>query len=127
MARIQQVALVGHCGPDTYLLRSKVRQVLGDVPVAMVNDDAELGGYLSPASLLMVNRVLDGAFEAGDGIALIESLARRQAAPVMMLISNYADAQDRAVAAGAWRGFGKAELGLASTDQRLKEATSHEN
>jgi hypothetical protein len=36
-----------------------------------------------------------------------------------MLITNYADHQDAAVAAGAHRGFGKKELGLPVTHQRL--------
>ena len=37
-----------------------------------------------------------------------------------MLVSNYADAQQAAVAAGAIEGFGKAELGADETEEKLR-------
>jgi hypothetical protein len=40
----------------------------------------------------------------------------------MMLVSNYADAQQAAVAAGALPGFGKRELGTPRVSQLIRDA-----
>lgn len=61
-------------------------------------------------ALVLVNRILDR--NGTEGLALIRRL---QADPVtqdtpIMLVSNYADAQDAAVALGAQRGFGKNDI-----------------
>jgi hypothetical protein len=90
------------------------------VALKSANDDAALGTYTRPDALLLINRVLDGRFDAGTGVDLIEQLAGRQPAPKLMLISNYPDAQARAVEAGALPGFGKSELGSPDTAMKLK-------
>ena len=59
--------------------------------------------------MLLINRVLGWGFNGG-GVELIASLRDGDDAPEMMLISNYADAQQAAVEAGALPGFGKSEL-----------------
>jgi hypothetical protein len=122
MSRIKRVVLVGHCGPDSYMLRSKVQQALPGLAIEAADAEDELERTAGPDSLLLINRALDYGFTASNGVELIRNLSRRDDRPVMMLISNYADAQSEAQAAGALPGFGKSELGKASTEERLRKA-----
>ena len=102
------ILLVGHCGPDAHLLASAARGAVPGAKVVAVPDQQRLDEAMATASLLLVNRVLDGGFEAESGIDLIRSLTKRNgAAPPALLISNYEDAQRDAEAAGARPGFGK--------------------
>jgi hypothetical protein len=111
--RVGLERLAGHCVPDSFSLS---RTVKGSVPGAetkRVNSDKDLKGLLAEASLLLVNRALDGRFHAADGIELMRAL-RAQAddgvLPRMMLVSNYPEAQAAAEEVGAAPGFGKREL-----------------
>jgi CheY-like chemotaxis protein len=63
-----------------------------------------------PFDLVLVNRVFD--FDGDSGIDFIRQMnANEQLRKIpVMLVSNYEDAQARAVAAGAQPGFGKASL-----------------
>lgn len=123
MATISQVVLVGHCGADQFMLDRMVRHALGDdVTIASANDDRVLKTYVSSASLLLVNRELDGYFAAASGVELIRQLVHQTDPPAAMLISNYADAQQKAVDAGAQRGFGKSQLREADAIDQLKQA-----
>lgn len=115
------VLLVGHCGPDAYMLRSAVRSALPNAEIVMVDDEATLAAKLDSANLLLVNRVLDGRFESDDGIGLIASLSPDRPAR-FMLVSNFADAQARAEAAGAVPGFGKSQIRSEETTRRLRAA-----
>lgn len=121
---VRDVVLVGHCGPDAWMLRSFVQNTLPGARVAMVDNWQDLEAQLSSNALLLVNRVLEYGFDADDGVALIAQLAARPDPPAMMLVSNYADAQAAAVKAGARPGFGKAELGSTQTAQRLRDAAA---
>lgn len=117
------VALVGHCGPDSWMLKSVVERAFPVAHVAMVNDAASARLHAEKADLLMVNRELDGDFGTGSGLDLIRvlmSLPRRRAA--IMLVSNYADAQAQAEALGAAPGFGKAKAGTPEAAQRMRAA-----
>jgi len=120
--RPPRVLLVGHCGPDTHMLRSAVRRALPEAEVVSVLTQKEL--ETNAADLLLVNRVLDGSFETSSGVDLIRKVASRRAGehPAMMLISNYSDAQDEARAAGALPGFGKREVNAQATASLLREA-----
>lgn len=118
--RINTVVLVGHCGFDQSSLSRAVAAMLPGVAVKSANDSADLTPYARPDALLLVNRVLDGRFDAGTGVDLIQQLAETQPAPKMMLISNYPDAQAQAVRAGALPGFGKNELGDPDTAKKLR-------
>jgi len=119
-AAIGKVVLVGHCGFDQASIGRAVAGALPGVAVESVYDNSGLDQHASPDALLLVNRVLDGRFGTGSGVDLIEQLSGREAPPVMMLISNYPDAQAQAVEAGALRGFGKSELGLPQTAKLLQ-------
>lgn len=107
------VLLVGHCGPDASMLRAALRSALPDVSLESVNDGRRLEALVGSADLALVNRALDGEFEAADGIELIRKLGVNVGpgkGPVLMLVSNYPEAQAAASAAGAAPGFGKSDL-----------------
>ena len=112
------VLLVGHCGPDAFMLKSAMRSHVPGAKVKMVTDDATLSKLIGDASLVLVNRVLDGRFPSDDGIGLIEILAPIAPGKVM-LISNFADAQARAEAVGAVPGFGKTDMRSDTTRERI--------
>lgn len=115
------ILLVGHCGPDAYMLRSAVRSAVPEADIHMIEDEAQLASRLGSADLVLVNRVLDGSFDSDDGVGLIAALAPRASAR-FMLISNFPDAQARAEAAGAVPGFGKADMRSDETRRRIASA-----
>lgn len=106
--RNRKVLLVGHCRPDSYAMRAALGRFAPGAEFVDVTDERELAEH-ADADALLVNRVLDGDFQSGSGLALIEKLpAERRGRAV--LISNLADAQRQAEALGATPGFGKSEL-----------------
>ncbi len=115
------ILLVGHCGPDAFMLKSMARSFAPGAEIIMVNDEQALVDQLGAAKLMLVNRVLDGAFESEDGIGLIEQHAQR-AAGKFMLVSNFDDAQERALAVGAVPGFGKTNMRSDETRERIESA-----
>lgn len=119
-----RIVLVGHCGPDAAALRSAIRSHLTSAEVAAVDDPAALEAELSRADVLLINRVLDGSFGGQRGVELIAALVRRRAGsrPVLMLVSNDAEAQRAAESAGAMPGFGKRAMYDAGTRDRLMAA-----
>lgn len=117
------ILLVGHCGPDAFMLRSTARSFVPEAKIEMINDMAKVLDKLDTANLILVNRVLDGQFDSDDGIGLIEQLAPK-AKGKLMLVSNFEEAQARAVAVGAIPGFGKSNMRSDETRQRLIDALS---
>ena len=95
-----EVVLVGHCGPDEWMLRSAVERALPGVPIETVHDEASLEPHLSAGRVLLVNRVLDGGFANTSGLDVIAMAVPR--GPTTLLVSNFEDAQQAAVAAGAF-------------------------
>lgn len=122
---LQRVVLVGHCGPDSGMLRRAVEKALPHCEVTHADRARELEEQSNASSLLLVNRVLPAGLGESAGIELIRTLQQRDASrrPTAMLVSNYEDAQREAEAAGALPGFGKAELGRAETREKLRRAT----
>jgi len=107
------VLLVGHCMPDSFSLSRAVKASGADAATKRVNTGRALEEHLEGAALLLVNRALDGRFDAADGIELIRALRERgdeASAIPMLLVSNYPEAQAAAEAAGALPGFGKHDL-----------------
>ncbi len=124
MSNPKTVVLVGHCGPDMFMLKTAVGRALPEATIVFVNDTVALSEYLTSDSLLLVNRELDGGFDRQSGIDLISQIASQDDPPVAMLISNLEDAQSQAVAAGAKPGFGKSQLYEESTAEILRESMS---
>jgi hypothetical protein len=117
------IGLVGHCGPDSYMLRSAVKYAAREAEVRMINDESALDAALEQgADLLLINRVLDGGFTHHEGTGLIGAIKARGATARLMLISNYPDAQRAAEAAGAMPGFGKSEIGTSKMRDALTRA-----
>ena len=116
------VALVGHCGFDSGSLRRMATTAFPDAKVTMVSDDDTLQKLRNPQTLLLVNRVLDGRFSAATGVELIAAQCAGDAAPQAMLVSNYADAQQSALDAGALPGFGKNDVSDPGILDRLRTA-----
>ena len=105
------------------MLKSMLGKAAPDHAVEVVNTEQDLDAVLARASLLLVNRVLDGRFPSESGIELIERLnARERNTPPMILVSNLDDAQAQAARAGAMPGFGKSELYAPETIERVREA-----
>ena len=113
---------MGHCGFDASTLQSSVQRIAGDIPVMMVNSRAKLDEHSGTGTLMLINRVLDGRLDADGGIDLIAQLSGGDASPKMMLISNYADAQEQAEQAGAMPGFGKSDIRDSATETLLHQA-----
>jgi hypothetical protein len=119
---VTRVGLVGHCGFDAPQLERLVQAALPEATVHVINRQNELDEVAGEGCLLLINRVLDGRFDADDSLAMIRTYAEQDHGPRTMLISNYADSQDEAVAAGAVRGFGKNALGDPKTAEQIRHA-----
>lgn len=118
-----RVALVGHCGPDQWALRSAVSSALPGAEFHQFNDEDSLTQRLGELDIALINRVLDGRFASESGVELIRRLAGGAGTrPRLLLISNFANAQQEAEAAGAFPGFGKADVNSETAKQRLREA-----
>lgn len=114
--------LVGHCMPDQFMLKSAVKRAVDGAVIEVVNDHGSLAAHLHSQAVLLVNRVLDGVFDTRCGIELIGRVVNGAESPVCLLISNYDDAQQQAIAAGARPGFGKSALYGAEMATRLRDA-----
>jgi two-component system, chemotaxis family, chemotaxis protein CheY len=119
----KKVALVGHCGPDASYLRSAVSGSVRGATILMIDEAARLEKALSDGvDLVLMNRQLDWGFETEEGVELIRQLRTKHPNVKAMLVSNYPEAQQEAVAAGALPGFGKREIGTSRVTDLLKSA-----
>jgi CheY-like chemotaxis protein len=118
----KRVLSVGQCAADHWGIS---RTLEGAFPVEVVSADtsAEAMDKLrqDKFALVLINRIFDA--DGASGLDLIRKLkADPQVAGVpVLLVSNYADAQQEAVKAGAAPGFGKAALGRAEMLERVRE------
>jgi two-component system chemotaxis response regulator CheY len=82
-------------------------------------DDALAALRRESFDLVLINRKLD--VDYSDGIEILRAIKTDSAltSTPVMLVTNYPEHQQAAVAAGAEPGFGKAELGLAATREKL--------
>ncbi len=116
--------LVGHCWADRIGLRSAVKRAVRGARIERADDLPALRSRLGRGDVLLINRVLGDGFETGSGVELIRLLAETGDAESAMLISDHANAQDEAVAAGAQTGFGKSQLRDQATAQLLRHAAA---
>ncbi len=117
------VLSIGQCRPDnaaiTHFLTSNF-----DVEVLATDlvDDSLTALQKNSVDLILINRKLDTDYSDGMEIMKqIRSNPQTEQIPVM-LISNFPESQEQAVAAGATYGFGKAELSSPETVQRVRDA-----
>jgi CheY-like chemotaxis protein len=116
----KRVLDVGNCVPDFTTLTGYLTSHF-DCEVLHADDGDAAMAALSRGNvdLIVVNRELDCDGSPGaDIIRRLKADPATAAIPVM-LITNFADHQDAAVALGAVRGFGKKEYGKPETLQRL--------
>jgi len=112
--------LVGHCGADSYSIANAVKRAVPEAEIAHAADLATARKHAESGAILLVNRVLDTGFGTDSGVELIAALANREPRPTLALVSNFVDAQQAAVAAGAQPGFGKSDLGFPKTTELLR-------
>jgi DNA-binding NarL/FixJ family response regulator len=95
---------------------------LPDVTVTRVNSPAELERSCRDghADLLLVNREPVGFDE--EGIEIVRHVAGQFPGTKVMLVSDYPEAQEEAVRAGALQGFGKALMGSEELGKRVEAA-----
>lgn len=119
------VALVGHCGPDSWMLKSMVQRTLPNAEISMINSAEQLWSESATLQVLLINRVLEGEFPSKSGIELIRALTEKSKSSTVLqalLISNFPDAQAEAEAVGALPGFGKSELNQPAAADKLRAA-----
>jgi DNA-binding response OmpR family regulator len=109
----KRVLSVGQCQTDNGSLRWMLRSRF-DAEVVAAANGAEAMEKLDREhiDLVLVNRVLDA--DGSPGVDVVRKVKQASAVPVM-LVSNHADAQAEAVAAGAVPGFGKSALAADAT------------
>src|SRR5207244_3754452 len=117
----KKVLSLGQCAADNYAISHFMERNFG-ARVAAADTFPEALAQLraGPFDLVLVNRILDR--NGASGVAFISQLKQDDAlagVPVV-LVSNYMDAQQQAVARGALPGFGKAALGDAKTVDKLR-------
>jgi CheY-like chemotaxis protein len=117
----KRVLDVGNCVPDfSAISRFLTKNFDCEVLQADKADDALETLRKQPVDLITVNRKLDCDYSDGiDVIRQIKADPELKDIPVM-LITNYSEHQDAAMAIGAVRGFGKLEYGRPETLQRLQ-------
>lgn len=116
-----RILSVGQCGADSRAIASLLTGQLGaTVDAAATAADARRKVGATPYRLVLVNRIFDA--DGDSGLSLIGELAGMAGGPPVMLVSDRADAQTSAVAAGAMPGFGKAALRQPGTLATIKRA-----
>ncbi len=116
----KRVLSIGQCVPDDgAILRFLSTHFDIQMVRAVDEQDALARIRTEPYDLILVNRKLD--IDHSDGLEVIRSI---QADPdinttAVMLVSNYPDAQEKAIQIGAEMGFGKMEYNKAEVIERL--------
>ncbi|HQR42560.1 MAG TPA: response regulator [Gemmatales bacterium] len=115
----KKVLSVGNCAYDFGTLQSALQQHFS-VDVQGVDTAAEAEQLVKQHKydLIVVNRVFD--INQDSGIALIKRLKEHQVATPMVLLSNYPEYQQEAIAAGASPGFGKNQVGKPAMVEAVK-------
>lgn len=107
----KRVLDVGNCGPDYAAIRHFLTSQF-DCELVQAHGLADALDEMrnQEFALVLVNRKLDRDYS--DGIEIVKAIqANEELKPTpIMLVTNYPEHQDAAVAIGAERGFGKLEL-----------------
>lgn len=118
-----EIISVGNCAFDHGQLVSLLSTVAPRATVRGVDSAEDAINAVQRAGddcrLILINRVFDRTHQSG--IELIQQLSEQGCTAPIMLISNYADAQQQAVAAGALPGFGKSQMQDPKVAERLRD------
>lgn len=117
---MRKLLIVGQCDFDYQRIRhitTKSYEI--EVHRAGSLDDALQSALDRQFDLILINRLLDT--DRSEGMAVLQELKSNPATEntPAMIISDYQETQDAAVAAGAKRGFGKASLDTPETFKLL--------
>ena len=114
------VLSVGQCRPDQAAITHFLTSHFGvQVITADHYEDALMAVRDTSVDLVLINRKLDADYS--DGLEILVALKADPATsgiPVM-LVSNFAEWQEKAIQKGAVSGFGKAELASPATREKL--------
>ena len=116
----RKVLDVGQCNFDNSRI-SHILQQHFDVEVdrSHSHDEAIKSALDTPYDLILINRILDADATAGmDILSSLKTQPSTAETPVM-IVSNYQETQDEAVARGAVAGFGKSSLDSEETIAKL--------
>jgi len=114
-----RVLSVGQCVPDNMSLKSFLTGTF-DATYETADSKEEAvemtkgGDY----ALVLVNRKLDADYS--EGMEVLKAIKGESQELPVMIVSNFEEAQQSAVAAGGEYGFGKSELGDPEVVNRLK-------
>ena len=116
----RRVLDVGQCDFDHGNLTNMLTEAFGaGVERASTGEEAVEAVRTGHFDLVMVNRILDADGASGlDLIAQLQGSADTSSTPTI-LVSNFSDAQEAAVALGARPGFGKSALDATETQELL--------
>ena len=117
----KKVLSVGQCGFDHAAIARLLTQKFDlEVESAARATDALQSLREGDFSLVCVNRIFDA--DGSEGLDLLREIKAdpELAGLPVMLVSNFSEAQQAAVAEGAIHGFGKAELASPSVQERLQ-------
>lgn len=117
----KQVLSIGQCAPDNATLSRYLASHFGAEVVAACTQVEGLQKLESASfDLVLVNRKLDIDYSDGmEVLRAIKAVPSHATVPVMM-ITNYPEYQEAAVAAGAVLGFGKLEYDKPDTLEKLR-------
>jgi CheY-like chemotaxis protein len=117
---------VGNCAPDHAAIRNYIE---GRFDARVMQSDAwsDTAAILErePVDLILVNRKLD--VDYSDGLEMVRRLkaSPKWSSIPVMLVTNYEEHQRLAVQEGALPGFGKLELTLPRTEERIGQALGY--
>ena len=114
------VLSIGQCRPDQAAISHYLTSHFGaKILTADLPADAYQMLKTHSVDLVLVNRMLDA--DGSDGMRILQQIREDETTGTVpvMLVSNFEEWQQKAVALGAKYGFGKAELNQSDTRQRL--------
>ena len=115
-----RILSVGQCGFDQFGLSRRLKKGFAAEVATADSASAAISALRSaPFDLVLVNRIFDA--DGTEGLDLIREIKADPtlAATPVMLVSNYAEAQNEATSLGALPGFGKSEIGTTAFQNRL--------
>jgi two-component system chemotaxis response regulator CheY len=117
----KRVLSIGQCMADHGSITRLLRTAFAADVVPTGSAHEALERLRSEAfDLVLVNRVFDATGESGNELIRQVKADGKLAAVSIMLVSNFPEAQDEAVAAGAIPGFGKSALHERETIDKLR-------